>query len=264
MRKNKLRELWDGGQHTVNGWCGIPCSFSAEVMAQAGWESVTVDMQHGLVGYQASVGMLQAISTTDAVPLVRVPWRDAGSIMKALDAGAYGIICPMVNNPAEAAEFVSYCKYPPLGGRSFGPIRASIYGGSDYPSHANDETLAIAMIETAEALENVEAIVATEGLDGVYVGPADLAASLGKTPGMDPTDETVVAAITKIITATKKAGLYAGIHCGSPAYSRKMWEAGFDFASIQSDTRLLAAKAAELIAETRQSGKGGPASGSPY
>ena len=131
-RPNGVRELWQAGKPVINSWLGIPSSFSAEVMANAGWDSLVVDMQHGMIDYQMMVTMLQGISTTNTTPLVRVPWNDPAHIQKALDAGAYGIICPMINNRAEAEKFVGSCRYAPLGYRSSGPIRASFYGGSDY------------------------------------------------------------------------------------------------------------------------------------
>jgi len=228
-------------------------------MAHQGFDSLTVDMQHGIVDYQAAVSMLQAISTTSTVPLVRVPWNEPGILQKMLDAGAYGIICPMINSRAEAAAFVAACRYPPAGSRSFGPIRATLYGGADYPENANGEVLTLAMIETKEAVANLEAILAVEGLDGVYVGPADLANSLGIAPGFDPEDATVVEAIRTIVDTTKQHGKIAGIHCGSPGYIERMWSIGFDYATLLSDARLMAMKAAELVSQLKDRA-GGPAS----
>jgi 4-hydroxy-2-oxoheptanedioate aldolase len=121
MRENKLRRLWTSGGAAVNGWLAIPNSFSAETMAHQGWDSLTVDMQHGVVDYQAMVTMLQAVSTTETVPMVRVPWLEPGILMKALDAGAYGVICPMVNSRADAQNLVAWTHYAPRGTRSFGP-----------------------------------------------------------------------------------------------------------------------------------------------
>ena len=149
-------------------------------MAHAGFDSLTVDMQHGLSHFESAVPMFQAISTTDTVPLARVPWNEPGIIMKLLDAGCYGIICPMINSADEAAAFVGACRYPPHGYRSYGPTRAALYAGADYAAHANEEVLTLAMIETKAGLENLEAIVQTPGLDAVYVGPADLSQSLGR------------------------------------------------------------------------------------
>ena len=148
MRENRIRTLWREDKAVVNGWLAIPSTFSAETMAHQGWDSLTVDMQHGVVDYQMAVNMLTAVSTTNTVPMVRVPWLDPGIIMKSLDAGAYAVICPMINTRAEAEKLVSYVRYAPRGVRSFGPIRAFLYGGADYPTHANDTVIPFAMIET--------------------------------------------------------------------------------------------------------------------
>ena len=251
MRQNALRQAWAEGRRTANGWLSIPSSFAAEVMAHQGWDSLTIDLQHGMVDYHTTVGMLQAISTTDVVPMVRVPWLDPGIVMKLLDAGSYGVICPMINNGAEAETFVRACRYPPRGNRSMGPIRATLYAGDDYARHANETVLAIAMIETAEALDDLDAIVATKGLDGIYVGPSDLANALGCPPVLDPVEPTVVAAVEHVLRSAKAAGLWAGIHTGAPAYARRMHELGFDFISLASDSRLLALKSQESLAEIR-------------
>ena len=124
MRENRLRTLWKSGGAAVNGWLAIPNGFSAETMAHQGWDSLTIDLQHGVVDYQAMIPMLQAISTTDTVPVVRVPWLEPSALMKALDAGAYGVICPMISTADEAARLVAYTHYAPRGTRSFGPVRA--------------------------------------------------------------------------------------------------------------------------------------------
>ncbi len=261
MRKNRLRELWGEGKKTVNGWLALPSAFGAELMAHQGWDSLTIDMQHGIVDYRTAVGMLQAVSTTGVVPMVRVPWREPGIVMKMLDAGAYGIVCPMIDNREEAAELVSFGRYPPLGRRSFGPIRAQLYGGADYPRHADGEILLIAMIETKEALANLDDILAVEGLDGVYVGPADLSLSLGCTPGFDPTEAPVLDAIAEILGKAKARGRFAGIHCGSTGFARRMWEKGFDFVTLLSDARLMAAKAGEVVSAMRATEGVGEGSG---
>src|SRR5215467_6916112 len=148
MRENRLRTIWKSGGAVVNGWLAIPNVFSTETMAQQGWDSLTIDLQHGLVDYQAAVSMLTAISTTPTMPIVRVPWLEPGIVMKVLDAGAYGVICPMINSAAEAREFVAACRYPPAGIRSCGPTRANIYAGPDYIANANRAIITMAMIET--------------------------------------------------------------------------------------------------------------------
>ena len=141
MRPNPLIKLLNEDRAIVNGWLAIPNSFSAEVMAHQGWDSLTVDMQHGISDYQNAVTMFQAICTTSTAPLTRVPWLEEGIVMRMLDAGAYGVICPMINKASDAERFVQACYYPPFGQRSFGPIRALFSLGADYPSHANDEIL---------------------------------------------------------------------------------------------------------------------------
>ena len=255
MIRNALKQKWAAGQATINGWLSIGCAFSAEIMAEQGYDSLTVDIQHGFLGYDDAKGMLQALRASGVVPMVRVPWREPGIIMKALDAGAYGIICPMVNTAEQAAELVDAMRYPPLGNRSFGPTRANISAGPGYAAEANGEILAIAMIETAEAVENVEAICATPGLDGIYIGPADL--TLGVTqgrlaPGFDREEEEMVAVIRRVLAAAKGAGLSAGIHTGTPAYATKAIGWGFDFTTISGDARLLAAAAGASVSEARR------------
>jgi 4-hydroxy-2-oxoheptanedioate aldolase len=251
MRANNIQTIWNNGGAIVNGWASIPSSVSAEIMAHQGWDSITVDLQHGLVDYQTALSMLQAISTKDVTPMARVPWLEPGIIMKLLDAGAYGIICPMVNTREDAEALVAACRYAPQGMRSFGPTRAVFYAGADYAKHANDTVLALAMIETKQALDNVEAIVSTPGLNGVYIGPSDLSLSMGHTPKLDQEEPVVVEAINKILKASKDAGIRAGIHCLEPAYARRMIEQGFDLVTIGSDIRLLASMAAQSVKQTK-------------
>nr|MBA3323765.1 2,4-dihydroxyhept-2-ene-1,7-dioic acid aldolase [Paracoccaceae bacterium] len=181
MFHNPLRTLWDEGEGAINGWLSIGNSFVAEIMAAQGFDSLTIDLQHGALDYADALAMFQAMRASGAAPLARVPWLDPGAIMKALDAGAYGVICPMVSTAAEAARFVACLRYPPLGTRSFGPTRVGIAAGPGYFAGANGLVVGFAMIETAEAMANLEAICATPGLDGVYIGPADL--TLGLTAG---------------------------------------------------------------------------------
>jgi 4-hydroxy-2-oxoheptanedioate aldolase len=252
-----LRKIWAGGGTVVNAWLSIPSAFSAEVVAHQGYDSLTIDMQHGVVDYQTAVTMLQAISTTPVIPLARVPWNDPAILMKSLDAGVYGVVCPMINSRAEAEALVRACKYPPRGYRSFGPVRASIYAGSDYVDHANDDLIVMPMIETAEALKNLDEILAVPGVDAVYVGPADLSLALGCRPRLDQTDAPVVEAQQKIVEACKRHGVYAGIHNATAAYALQMMAIGYQFVTLASDSRHLAAKAAEEAATVKKSAAGG-------
>ena len=247
MRENLLRTLWQQDAHAVNGWLCLPATFSAEVMAHQGWDSLTIDLQHGLIDYQSAVGMLQAISTTRTVPLVRVPWLDPAIIMKVLDAGAYGVICPMINSAAETREFVAACRYPPAGIRSCGPIRANIYAGPDYVANANRTIIAMAMIETRSGLDNLDEILSVEGLDAVYVGPADLGLALGCEPRLDPTEEEVLKAIEYIVARARQKKIVAGIHTASTANAQKMIRQGFQFVTVGTDVRLLIAKVSEVL-----------------
>ncbi|CAN7678069.1 aldolase/citrate lyase family protein [Variovorax sp. LjRoot130] len=251
MRENRLRTLWKSGGAAVNGWLAIPNSFSAETMAHQGWDSLTIDLQHGVVDYQAMLPMLQAISTTNTVPVVRVPWLEPGILMKTLDAGAYGVICPMVNTREDAQRLVAYTHYAPRGTRSFGPVRALLYGGADYPQHANDTIVTFAMIETAQALDNLDDILSVEGLDAVYIGPSDLSLALGCRPVFDDVDPPVAQAIDHILERAKAHGLVAGIHNGRPDVALARIAKGFQFVTVSSDARLMAAGAQQMLAAMR-------------
>jgi 4-hydroxy-2-oxoheptanedioate aldolase len=249
MRENRLRTLWKSGGAAVNGWLAIPNGFSAETMAHQGWDSLTIDLQHGVVDYSSMIPMLQAISTTATVPVVRVPWLDPGALMKTLDAGAYGVICPMISTREQAQQFVAWTSYAPRGTRSFGPVRALLYGGPDYPQHANDEIVRFAMIETAQALDNLDAIMSVEGLDAVYIGPSDLSLALGCRPVFDDVDPKAQQAIDHILERARVHGLVAGIHNGTTQGALSRIARGFQFVTVSSDARLMAAGAQQVIAE---------------
>lgn len=251
MRENRVRQIWRDGRAVLNGWCAIPSAFSAELMAHLGWDSLTIDTQHGLVGYESMLAMLQAISTTAATPMVRVPWNDPASIMKALDAGAYGIICPMISSRAECEAFVGACRYAPRGYRSSGPTRAVLYGGADYAANANDTIVTLAMIETREALEALDAIMSTPELDGVYIGPSDLSVSLGLPHGLDRSEDVAMNAIRSVLEAAKRHKVKAGIHCGATAYAKRMIAMGFDLVTVLSDARLITAAGTQAVREMR-------------
>ena len=156
--KNKVRELWAEDKAVVNGWLAIPSTVTAEINARAGFDSLTVDLQHGLNDYQSALSLLQAISIGDSTPFARVPWLEPGIVGKLLDAGAVGLICPMINTPEEAEAFVRYARYAPDGERSFGPTRAVFEHGANYANDANRQIVTLAMIETTRALDNLNAI----------------------------------------------------------------------------------------------------------
>jgi len=235
-------------------------------MANAGWDSLTLDLQHGLIDYSTALPMLQAISTTPTIPLARVPWNEPGIIMKLLDAGAYGIICPMINSREECERFVGACRYAPAGYRSNGPTRAIVYAGDDYQSSAAGHILTFAMVETGEAIKNLDAIVSTPGLDGVYVGPSDLSLSMQGKPRMDLRDAEMLAVLETIVSACKRHNVVAGIHCNSTDYAHFIIGRGYQFVAIRSDGALLsqiAKQSVEAMRSTPISAANEAASGAP-
>jgi len=252
MRENRIRSLWKAGGAVVNGWLSIPSGFAAETMAHQGWDSLTIDMQHGLIDYAAAVAMLTAISTTATVPMVRVPWNEPGILMRMLDAGAYAVICPMVNTRDDAERLMAATRYPPLGSRSMGPVRALLYGGADYPRGANDTVVVFAMVETRQALDNLDEILRVPGLDAVYIGPADLSLALGCSPSFDDVDPPVAEAIDFVLARAKARGIVAGIHNGTAEGALKRIGKGFQFVTIGSDARFMAAGAQQVVAKMRQ------------
>jgi 4-hydroxy-2-oxoheptanedioate aldolase len=252
MRENRLRTLWAEGKPALNGWLALPDSFSAELMAHQGFDALTIDLQHGLVDVQRMIGMLQAISSTPTVPVVRVPWLEPGVLMKALDAGAYGVICPMISTREEAQRLVAWTRYAPEGTRSFGPVRASLYAGADYAAQANRTVVAFAMIETAQALDKLDAILSVEGLEAIYVGPSDLSLALGCKPVFDDVEPKVAQALQHIAERARAHGVVAGVHCGRADVARARVALGYRFVTVGSDTRMLSNGAQELLAAMRQ------------
>jgi 4-hydroxy-2-oxoheptanedioate aldolase len=240
MRKNTALAAWREGKSTIGGWLSIGNPYTAETMANLGFDWLCIDLQHGLIDYADLTQMLPAISTTDTTPIVRVPWNEPYEIMKALDAGAYGVIVPMVNNRKEAEQAVTACRYPPAGLRSFGPIRAALYGGRGYAAEANDEIACIVMVETAEALENLDEIASTPGVDGVYIGPSDLALALGMPPVGDNDDPKHAATVKQIFETFRRHGVAVGIHTGSLTYTQHYLNMGFQFVTLGSDSGFMA------------------------
>jgi len=252
MRENAVLRAWREGKPTVGAWLSLPNTFSAELMAHQGFDWLTIDMQHGLIDYGDVVHMLQAISTTEVTPFVRVPWNDPPTIMKVLDAGAYGVVVPLVNNGAEAERAVAACRYPPRGIRSSGPIRAAIYGGSGYQEAAHENIACILMIETKDGIENLDEILSVEGVDGIYVGPSDLSYALGMPPRMDNEDPEHQATVARILDACRRHNVAAGIHTGGTAFSAKWLRMGFQMVTLTSDANCLVRAAQAQLRELRE------------
>ena len=235
MRPHRIQQCLSSKKPAVNGWLTMPCAMTAEIMAHHNFDTLTIDMQHGTIGYETALAMLQAISTTSTTPMVRVPWLEPGIIMKMLDAGAYGIICPMIEGPSDAQALVKHCLYPPSGHRSFGPMRASLYGGDDYARQANKTIMPVAMIETRGALDNLDSILSVEGLGGLYIGPFDLSYALGCTPQPDDYEQPVLDAIDHILSTALARQIPVGIHCITPEHAARMINKGFSWVTAGCD-----------------------------
>lgn len=243
---NPLRRAWSEGRGVAGGWCEIPSAFSAQVVAQSGFEWVCVDWQHGLAGFETLAAMVQAISTNGTAPLVRVPFNEGWLIQKALDVGAFGVIVPLINNPSEAATAALACRYAPHGRRSFSPIRSAAVVGPE-PLRSNDEVLCIVMIETREAVQNIDEICAVPGVDGLFIGPDDLALSLGIELGSADLDPV----IERILKTGQRHSLPVGRHCGSGLAAHRAIAAGFSFAAVASDRDFLTEAARRAAIDAR-------------
>ena len=253
---NLLREAWAEGRPAFGLWAMMPGSFGVELLSAARPDYVCVDQQHGLADVGALVPMLAATEAAGATPLVRVPRNDPADIGKVLDAGARGIIVPLVNDASEAARAARAWRHSPEGGRSYGPVRASVVLGTRDPAELGREVSCIVMVETRQGLNNVEEIAATQGVDGVYVGPTDLALSLGLPPTLDVVEPAHAEAVARIKDACKRHGVAAGIHAASAETAKKHADAGFDTITAGTDATLLAEAARARLAAVR--GECGP------
>ncbi len=257
-----LRDRWRAGGVTLGGWLSLPASLSAEAIAMAGFDYVCVDTQHGVIEYQAAVDLISAIELGGSNPIVRVPWNETGIIGKMLDAGAQGVIVPMVNTAEQAADAVQACRYAPQGSRSFGPVVPRVRKGVDYEQWADEHVAVIPMIETAEAVSNLPEILAVPGIDAVYVGPADLSLTLGLPPGNNDQHASFAEALDTIVAACDRAGIVAGIHATGSLTPQRV-EGGFRMVTVTSDlVAMMAGVGAEL---DRARGEGeGESGGSIY
>lgn len=253
MSISHLKSRWKANETLLNAWITIPNSWTAEIVARAGFAAVTIDAQHGLAtDLSVILPMLQAISTTEAVPFVRLPDHNAAYITRMLDAGAGGLICPMVNNRHEAEEFVKSCHYPPFGYRSFGPLRAGELYDGNYFEDAADTFITMAMIETADGVKNLEEIAATPKLDALYVGPWDLSLAMNFKTLADFQNPDLLKLLDKVLNAAEKHGKIAGIHCSSPETARQMSEMGFRFVTPFDDSSGLRNAADDALADFRK------------
>jgi 4-hydroxy-2-oxoheptanedioate aldolase len=239
----RLRAKWEAGEPVFGLWAGIPTSLTAELAGLAGYDFVTVDLQHGAATEATMVSMFQAAQTGGAVPLARVAWNEPWLIMRALDLGAGGVILPLIDNAAAAARGVDACRYPPNGHRSYGPVRAEAFMGSADPDVLGGDALCLAMIETREGIDNLDEIAATPGLDGLYVGPSDLSLALGLPPraiAVDPGEDrqALAEAIERVREACEANGLIPGMHCAAGQAAARYANDGFKLLTVGVDTSL--------------------------
>ena len=254
MRSNDLRTVFGAGGVAINGWISSASPFAAEALSHAGFDSVTIDLQHGMFGIDSAIALIHAVGSGPAVPMARCPSLDPAVIGKLLDAGAYGIICPSVDTAEQATAFVAACRYPPVGRRSFGPARGLLYGGPDYVARADETVLSWAMIESAGSLVELDAILAVPGLDGIYVGPNDLALSMGYEPGAPEPVPAVAVAIEHIRVTARRADVRSGIFCAGADSAARMAAAGWDLVTPGSDISILRSAAAAGVATIRAGG----------
>jgi 4-hydroxy-2-oxoheptanedioate aldolase len=247
MQKNPLFQIWDKHQVALNGFLSIPSAWTAELMSHTGYDALTIDMQHGLIDYQVALSILQAISTTHTVPLVRLQWNEPSMIMKMLDAGAMGLICPMIETAEDTRQFIKACRYPPDGNRSYGPVRAKLVMGDQYFKRSGNLVLKFAMIETAAAAENLEEIAAVQGLDGLFIGPYDLSVSLGIEQIANIEDPTLRATIDRVLQLCEKNDLIAGVFTGSLENAITLAKIGFKLVSHAYDSNLLKEMASSRV-----------------
>ena len=248
---DRVRDRWVAGEVALNAWSTFGGASAASVLADAGFDAVTVDLQHGEHTVERLGEAIGAIERAGAVPFVRLGWNDPAGVMRAMDLGARGLICPMVDSAEDAAAFVRVCRYPPLGARSYGPVRSAFGTGREHTDAANASVLAFAQIETAEGWVNVESICATPGLDGVYVGPADLSLALGFESFADLGSHDMLDALDRVVAAASARDVVPGIHAPSIERAVEMARRGFRFIGAAGDTELLRGGAAESIERTR-------------
>ncbi|HML08429.1 MAG TPA: aldolase/citrate lyase family protein [Xanthobacteraceae bacterium] len=233
------------GETVLSGWCTLPYPIVAETLGRAGFVAVTIEAQHGLWDMSAMPTGIAAVRQAGAAPLVRVPVGDFAMVSRVLDFGAEGIIAPMINTAADARAFAAAAKYPPIGERSWGPHRAMTLAGladqSLYLREANDHVITLAMIETRTALDNLEAIISTPGIDGLFLGPSDLSIALSQGKNLDPLSSEVERELDRIVAAARKAAKIPGAYCHSAERAVALAERGVRFLAVMSDLMMLRA-----------------------
>lgn len=236
-------------EYLLGGWCSLPSAFATELMAAAGFDWLCIDWQHGMLDFTDIVPMLQAASITKTFTLVRVPSSEPASIMKALDAGAGGVIVPLVNTAKEAERAVEACRYPPDGSRSWGPTRAQLRSCDYTAERVNQMVVCAVQIETLEAIENLDSILAVQGVDIALVGPSDMAVSMGMNPGLGPVPGRHAEVIARVAVRARECGVTPAIYCGSAVAARQFDELGYRMLAVAGDALLLRTSATQAIGD---------------
>ena len=249
MRPNTVQRKLRAGQPSVGAWLSCGDSLAAELMAHVGFDWLVINTEHEALDVRTLQTMLQAISTTDTIPMVRVVWTDILAIKQPLDCGAYGVVIPMINTREEAIRAVKYCKYPPQGIRGIGGARRALYGGADYVACANEEIAVIVQLETAKAVDSAEEILSVEGIDAFFIGPSDLAASMGLPDRQDNPHPELLKAYDHLLAVGAKHKVPGGIHAYSPKSVDDMVDKGFRFVALSSDLGLMIRAARQDWAE---------------
>ena len=254
MTTDPVRARWSAGEAAFAAWLLLESPAGAEIVASAGFDAAVIDLQHGHATLEDLPHLVAAIKRTPALPFIRASWNAPAELMRALDLGVRGVICPMVGSRTEAEAFVAACRYPPAGTRSYGPLHAAFGQGREQTDAADAAVLLFAMIETADGLENIDEIAATPRLDGLLVGPSDLSLAMGLETFADLTDPALLVTLDTIVDAAKRHGIQPGIHAPSPPRAAEMAARGFRFVSCAVDADLLGEAAATALRATRDPG----------
>ncbi|MCL5097260.1 MAG: aldolase/citrate lyase family protein [Candidatus Omnitrophica bacterium] len=249
MKSNHVRTKLKRGEPSIGTWLNLPDPMAAQLMAQVGFDWLTVEMEHTPVTIEAAARSFAAISGNGVVPLVRVPWNTGENIKRVLDTGAWGIVVPMVNSRLEAEAAVAAARYAPLGTRSVGgQLHAASFATdpATYYAHANEEILVVLMAEHVKAIEAADDIFSVPGIDVVFIGPNDLHQSMGKKPRFDSDDPEFVQAVKHVLDTASKYGVAPGIHVADAAQARRRMAEGFQFIAIASEIGMMLAKAREI------------------
>ena len=228
IKKNKI----------INGWIHIDSIASAKTMAKVGFDSITIDLQHGMFSFEKCRDIIQVLEKYKVFPIVRVPSNDIGIINKVLDAGAYGVICPLINTKTDVEKFTNACFYPPKGNRSFCPTLVNI-DHDNYFEIGNKAILPISMIETKESVNNLKNILENDNLEMIYIGPYDLSISHGFKPDKVFIEKKMLDIYKHILKMAKKFSKKAAIHCAGADTGAFFLKMGFDMVTISTDLNLL-------------------------